>query len=82
MLAAAQARYYLTAGERANKLSYQDVLETATKQYDDMSYRQKQALYRQQYGKDPAQGGRGTGHPGDAAQPSENGTTAGTYRVF
>ena len=56
MLAAAQARYYLTAGERANKLSYQDVLETATKQYDDMSYRQKQALYRQQYGKDPAQG--------------------------
>ena len=56
MLAAAQARYYLTAGERANKLSYKDVLETATKQYDDMSYRQKQALYKKQYGKDPAQG--------------------------
>ena len=54
MLAAAQAKYYATAGERSNKLSYQDVLETARKEYKTMDLKDRQALYKQVYGKDPS----------------------------
>jgi len=54
MLAAAQAKYYATAGERSNKLSYQDVLETARKEYKAMDLKDRQALYKQVYGKDPS----------------------------
>ena len=54
MLAAAQARYYATAGERSNKLSYQDVLETARKEYKGLKLNARQLLFKQIYGRDPA----------------------------
>ena len=54
MLAAAQAKYYATAGERSNKLSYQDVLETARKEYKGLKLNARQSLFKQIYGRDPA----------------------------